>query len=187
MFCDPPAEQHQFARAALERGEELADLLPIEYKVPHLRVAGIVRRLKRDEELTDDDVGILWGYVALAPDGVRTALSLVDDEQPTTLEAQDQARPSLAVTTLESAKGLQAAHVFVVGVNAGHFPKLNDHPTDHEICCMIVALTRATKCCHVVTCGRPFGSAKYIPQGVFVDWLGDLLQPIRVDADYFRA
>jgi superfamily I DNA/RNA helicase len=91
------------------------------------------------------------------------------------------------VTTLESAKGLQAGHVFVVGVNDGHFPRSNARPTDHEVCCMLVAMTRATKCCHVISCGRPFGSATWTAPGVFIRWLDGLTERVEVNAEYFRG
>jgi superfamily I DNA/RNA helicase len=88
-------------------------------------------------------------------------------------------------TTLEGAKGLQAEHVFVVGMNEKHFPRSNKAPTDHEVCCMIVALTRATKCCHLVSCQR-FGREQ-LNASVFIGWLGDLVRPVVVDKDYFTS
>lgn len=91
----------------------------------------------------------------------------------------------MAITTLEGAKGLQAAHVFVVGANEHHFPRSNAAPDDHEVSCMLVALTRATKCCHLVSCKR-FGGIAVRPS-VFIRWLGDLVEPLSVDVDYFAS
>jgi len=43
------------------------------------------------------------------------------------------------------AKGLQASHVYIVGVNESHFPAENNAPNEAEVCQLLVALTRARK------------------------------------------
>jgi len=188
MFMLPPDNLEALVTEAIERERELADLLPDAYKAPHLRAARLVGMLIREETLApaqEDEARSL----GLDAETVRAAANASPDEgekREADEAARDETMPSICVTTLESAKGLQAAHVFVVGVNAGHFPRANDHPDDHEVCCMLVALTRATKRCHVVSCGRPFGSAKWTPPGVFVGWLDGLTEKVVVNADYFR-
>ena len=52
---------------------------------------------------------------------------------------------------------------------------------------MLGALTRATKCCHVISGGRPFGSATWTAPRVFIRWLDGLMERVEVNAEYFRG
>ena len=76
------------------------------------------------------------------------------------------------------------SHVFVVGLNEGHFPLSNRQVTDDEVCCLLVALTRAEKSCTLISCGR-FGNQALKPS-IFLRWISPHLQAQRVDAEYFR-
>jgi hypothetical protein len=186
MFMDPPSDRDDIIRSCIDGGEELADRLPDDYKDPHLRVARVVRKIVEEEPLTPDEerearvLALDADRIRAIRSGTRFEAGQERDEPP------DQRRPSIRVTTLDSAKGLQAAHVFVVGVNQGHFPR-GARPTDHEVCLMLVALSRATKCCHLISCGRPFGSRDWVPAGVFIQWLDGLTERVDVNADYFHA
>jgi superfamily I DNA/RNA helicase len=93
--------------------------------------------------------------------------------------------PRIVIATLVGAKGLQAAHVFVVGLNEGHPPVLNAQPTDDEVCCFLVALTRARKNCTLLSCGM-FGTQR-LQESVFLEWLTGLTDRIQVDAKYFKT
>jgi superfamily I DNA/RNA helicase len=155
----------------------------VDYKEGHLRVARLVRKIAKDEAL--DGVEAEQARVlSLNASRIRAVLERGDDQAANERDEPDRTRPSIRVTTLDSAKGLQAAHVFVVGVNDRHFPKVNARPTDHEVCLMLVALTRATKCCHLISCGRPFGRAP-ADSGVFIRWLDGLTERVSVNKDYF--
>jgi superfamily I DNA/RNA helicase len=92
--------------------------------------------------------------------------------------------PRIMVTTLVGAKGLQAKHVFVAGLNEGHFPASNGRVTDDEVCCLLVAVTRAQKSCTLVSCGR--FDTQALRASIFLRWLDPHLQSERVDAEYFR-
>jgi superfamily I DNA/RNA helicase len=92
---------------------------------------------------------------------------------------------SVLCTTLLGAKGLSAEHVFLVGVNEGHFPRDNAKVTDEEICQLVVALTRTRKSCHVVSVGR-LGDAQLQPS-VFAHWLRPFSVTRTVDARYWEV
>jgi superfamily I DNA/RNA helicase len=83
---------------------------------------------------------------------VRAFLN-VDD--PDALEeapvAEGEETPDILFTSLVGSKGLSAEHVFIVGMNNGHFPRNADAITDDEICSLIVALSRTRKRCHVIS------------------------------------
>ena len=87
------------------------------------------------------------------------------------------------MTSLVGAKGLQASHVWVVGVVEGHFPRSNSTPTDDEVCQLLVALTRARKSATLVSCRR-FGS-QWLGRSLFVDWLKPFCDDLEINKAYF--
>lgn len=180
---EDPGGRDGIIRAALAQGKDLFELLPAEYRERHLAVAGLVARVKADERLDEEDVGRLEAALARPFLDVRRLLGLAEDElpQPEVVEGE----PTIAVTSMMGAKGLQAEYVFVVGMNAPHFPDDNAAPTEHEVCCMLVALTRATKCCHLVSCKR--FAHDWLQPSVSIGWLGDAVQTVTVDKSYFAT
>lgn len=103
-----------------------------------------------------------------------------DEEEPALV-----AEPSILVTSLMGAKGLQASHVFVVGVNDGHFPRSNEGPTDDEVCQLLVALTRARESCSIVST-RNFGG-KWLNDSIFTKWLEPFLEDTVIDKRHFSG
>jgi hypothetical protein len=178
-----PGGRDAIVRRALNQAEEIVDLLPEEYRETHLAVAALVAMVVAGEPLNDHQRAEVEAALGRPLEEILRLLGVAEDEGRGLPTVEDA--PAVAVTTLEGAKGLQAAHVFVVGVNDLHFPRANDAPDEHEVCCMLVALTRATKRCHLVSCRR-FGFVPVRP-GVFITWLGDLVQRLSVDAAYFAA
>lgn len=75
---------------------------------------------------------------------------------------------------------MQAEHVFIVGVNAGDFPADNAAVTEAEACQLLVALTRAKQSCTLVSTDRL--GQNQLGQGVFINWLGNLVETTRVNA-----
>lgn len=104
----------------------------------------------------------------------------------------DENRPTVLLTTFLGCKGLQAGHVFVVGVNNGEIPRDPANIDDIEVCQFIVAMTRSRKACHIVS-NKWFGMSKdkksgnWIPEttpSVFMSWLPSRLKH---DYGYIRA
>ncbi|MEA2633812.1 MAG: ATP-dependent helicase UvrD/PcrA [Chloroflexota bacterium] len=139
-----------FVKRVISEGAELRDLLDADYVSRHLRFAQLVGRLLAGEELGADAVTALSDQTGQTIEEIRRALRLVAEPVP----ALDQTRPSVQMTSLVGAKGLSGGHVFVVGFNAGHFPRRPQSPTDDEVSQFLVALTRTRKRSHLISYGR---------------------------------
>lgn len=181
LYVDPVASTDDVLYQALIEGSELVDILPEEYKKTHLRIATLLQLFREEESLNTNELKLLLEAVSLSANQLRIVLGLEEELAP----QNDKTVPSILVTTLVGAKGLQASHVFVVGLNEGHFPISNQVVTDDEVCCFLVALTRATKSCTLVSCGR-FGNQK-VRGSVFLAWLESHITEIRVNKAYFTA
>lgn len=160
---------------------ELRDALPDEFVTLHLRIVDLLRRLATGNELTAEEHERIEAATGLPVSAVRVRLR-IDTEAPVETVA-DETQPRVVVTTLLGAKGLQAEHVFVVGLNAHHFPYDNAQPTEDEVCELLVALTRARKSCTLVSCQR-FGNQQ-LAQSTFLTWLEPLLERVVVNAAYW--
>ena len=186
---DAPGDLSRIITESLQGGE-LFDLLPVDYQEKHLQVLALIERLLRDDDLTADEREWVERATRTSVSSLREQLgsptpSSPEEEQPTDkadATSGEETKPSTVVTTLVGAKGLEAGHVFVVGVINGHFPANNAHPTDTEVCQFIVALTRARKRVFVVSAKNYAGT--WVDPGVFVDWLGPLIDKTIVDKNY---
>ncbi len=185
---DRPERLGAILRRGVYGGEELSALLPSSYRDPHVRRLDLLRRLRDGKALDEQEGRELEAALGLSLPDVESRVGRdADAREPASQESEDEAdgEPRIVVTFLVGAKGLQAGHVFVVGMNEDHFPRSNVVPTDSEVCELIVALTRATKRCHLVSCGR-FG-AELLQPSVFLDWVSDYVEEVAVNAAYFRA
>ena len=91
--------------------------------------------------------------------------------------------PQVVCTSFQGAKGLAAQHVFVVGMNDGHFPYRPSDPSELETCEFIVALTRGRRQCHLVSCGNFAG--KWCDPSIFLQWVAPYTETITANKDYF--
>ena len=181
LYAFQPPETNEILRRALIDGEELSAILPEHFRAEHLRVAGLVGQLQSGQALTPEDVEMLEAALGVPLAQFRVDLGLVAVEAP--VSSASDSEPTIVVTSLVEAKGLQCGHAFVVGVNEGHFPRSNGHITDEEVCSLLVALTRAKKSCTLVSCDH-FGKER-LGQSLFVDWLRPHLASVRVDQGFF--
>lgn len=186
-----PDSLTETVRAAVLGGQDLGTLLPSPYRVGHLELVDCLRRIMDHEPIGAEEVLRVESALEMQLSELERRLR-VDageaEEQPpdgTTNEAIGEREPRIVVTSPVGAKGLQACHVFVVGVNEGHFPRFNERPTDSEVCQLIVALTRATKCCNFVSCGR-FGGSR-VKESIFVRCLDEYIQRVDINAAYFTG
>lgn len=176
-------------RGAIETGEPLVDHLTEAFREEHLAVAAqLAHGLKGD--LDDDERSALAVRLRVAVEDLDKTLGLAEETEPTeeeegvqeevaTLgvevepeEVADDAplSPTITFTSLVGAKGLSAAHVFVVGCSNGHFPRYSP-PSDVEICEFIVALSRTRKACHLVS-STHYGQERLAPSD-FLGWVKD--------------
>jgi superfamily I DNA/RNA helicase len=87
----------------------------------------------------------------------------------------------IVFTSLVGAKGLSAEHVFIVGLNDGHFPSNPAVITDEEICSFLVALSRTRKRCHLISY-RWFADHG-LRQSQFIGWVPAHIEAITVNKD----
>lgn len=181
---DPPGDTHELLARCIPEDRELRDELATEYIERHLRIVDSIRTLKEEGNLSAPEQVELEGAVGVTPDELLIELGVVEAEPQDDLkEDEDLESPSIICTTLVGAKGLQAEHVFVVGISETHLPRIPQRPTDGEVCQFLVALTRAKKSCTIVTCNR-LGNQELYPS-ILINWLGDLVVTRAVDKTYF--
>lgn len=112
-------------RTALLTGAELFELIAPEYRDAQLALASLVERTSSGETLDRDEQAQIEAATGMSLEDIRAAAGLPepgDDEEPDddrsggSEEPEDPTRPTILVTTLLGAKGLQAEHVFVLGL-----------------------------------------------------------------------
>lgn len=185
-------------REAIEANEPLVGHLDAGFRDAHLGVTALVARGLRGE-LDGEERATLAACLRVALDDLDRTLDLVDAIEPTEAEEGVQEemdtlgespvaptgdetplRPSITFTSLVGAKGLSAAHVFVVGCSNGHFPRQSP-PTDVEVCEFIVALSRTRKACHLISSVRYGGVA--LPPSDFLSWVSAQTVRVRITRD----
>jgi superfamily I DNA/RNA helicase len=185
LELDPPAGFDARVTRVLEEGLEFAHNLPdgfSETRLPHAESIGV---LIAGDEIPPEDQAALETATGLDIERIRGELALDHDVGEETEETADPDAPTIVCSTMVSAKGLSAEHVFIVGFNNEHFPRHPDAITDYEICCLLVALSRTRKQCHVVSCGRWKGQP--VDVSAFLGWLGVSIEGVRRDAAYWQA
>lgn len=184
-----PTAWERYVREAIETGDPLADHLDEAFRDEHLGVGTLLARgLKGD--LNEDERIELAGRLRVRVEVLDETLGLAMETEPTeeeegvqeevaTLGAEVEPEevnddepllPTITFTSLVGAKGLSAAHVFVVGCSNGHFPRYSP-PSDVEICEFIVALSRTRKACHLVS-STHYGQERLAPSD-FLAWVKD--------------
>ncbi|HSD01357.1 MAG TPA: hypothetical protein VLB81_03255 [Gaiellales bacterium] len=129
-----------------------------------------------------------WGAQRGARDlaDIRAFLGAVDEgitRTPEEMEVEgEEAQPDVLFTSLVRSKGLSAEHVFIVGMNEGHFPRRTGTITDDEVCTFLVALSRTRKRSHVISDG--FFGRDFLSESVFLSWIRPHLERLRVDKNY---
>jgi len=176
-------------RAALANGDEIESILPEEYRERHLAIADLVRRLRDDEQLSEESERALTASVGKSLAEIKESLHIVDEGDDRPAAGEDDGvgpdEPTIVSTSLVGAKGLSAAYVFVVGFNDGHFPRDADAITDDEVCCFLVGLSRTRKECHLISCLRL--GAEPLSISRFASWIDDELVEVIVNAAYFSG
>jgi superfamily I DNA/RNA helicase len=191
LELDPPAGRDELVIRVLEGELEFADELPDGFCDRHLPHAQSMARLIEGGDLEADHQATLEAAVELDIEHIRAELALdrdVADESKERTHVEEQAEadaPSIVCSTMVSAKGLSAEHVFIVGFNDEHFPRHPDAITDYEVCCLVVALSRTRKQCHLVSCGRWKG--QLVEPSAFLGWLGVPITETTRNAGYWQG
>src|SRR5258708_8992645 len=94
-------------------------------------------------------------------------------------------KPTIKLTSFQSAKGLSAQYVFVVGLHDSDLPSNPAKIDDIEVCKFLVALTRTRKQCYLLRTGRFAGVPK--KPSLFLSWIDrSRKKSVYVDAKYFK-
>ena len=94
-------------------------------------------------------------------------------------------KPTIKLTSFQSAKGLSAQYVFVVGLHDGDLPRNPAKIDDIEICKFLVALTRTRKQCFLLLTRRFAGVPKN--PSLFLSWIDhSRKKSVYADAKYFK-
>ena len=197
----PPNWKAQ-VRAALEGNVPLVDQLDQSFRDEHLAIAerlngawkeeigdsereDLANRLGIPTERLEEMLGVGLGALSV-PSGEsegaqEESLTLGQEVTGEIPPEEEPLLPSIMFTSLLGAKGLSAAHVFVVGMCNGHFPR-DTTPTDDEICQFIVALSRTRKACHLVSTTHLGGAT--LAASTFLAWVsGQTTPPVWINKD----
>lgn len=177
----PPAFE-EFIGAALVKASNLCDSVAPEFRERWLTIIELIRRAAREELAKEEQLNV-EGALSMSLPEVMQALGLIE---PTAAErAHGSEQAAITLTTLTGAKGLQARHVFVLGLNDGQFPRDNSCVTEGEVCQLLVALTRAKCQCTLISTDNYAGN--FQKESVFLGWISSRLSHVRVDKTYFAS
>jgi superfamily I DNA/RNA helicase len=180
--CRPFDGRKEVLHGLLESEAELAERLPAEYANEHRGFAKLVGILLEGGKLSDEQEAKLCAVLELPLQRIQALLANDDPDAESEEVPVPGDTPDILFTSLVGSKGLSAEHVFVVGLNNGHFPRKVAAITDDEICQFVVALSRTRKRCHVVSC-KWFGKGP-LQESVFLGWIRRHVAPITVDRTY---
>lgn len=161
---------------AVGSGEELSDCLDAGYRDQVLAEVALLKKVIADEPVSTYAEHLLTERTGRSLDQLRADIDRGSEDDPI---AGEYVAPPVVVTTLVGAKGLQAQHTFVLGLNQGHFPKSS--PTEQEVCQLLVALTRARRSCTLLSVRRLGGIE--LESSLFIDWLQSHIDYTYVDRE----
>jgi hypothetical protein len=176
-----PDNWEEAVSQGLGTGDALVSFLTRAFRDRHLSIASLVGRADDGGELTNEDQESLATALNVSVAGLAERLSPTDPPA----DEIDETQPTIMLTSLMGSKGLQASHVFIVGVNGGHFPRDNANISNEEVCQLLVALTRTRKSCTVASV-RHFGSG-WLDESKFVQWLSPHIELREVNREFFDA
>ena len=178
---DPPANIAATVREAITGERDLQELLELAYRGGHLRHVATVSALLGEQGVDGEALASLLAGLQMTEEELKVALGLL----PTPLPPNpDPNLPTITIASFMGAKGLSAAHVFIVGLVDGHFPQNPMKITDTEVCEFIVALTRTRKQCHLVASRRY--ADQWVKPSEFFSWISkECLEFIEVKKNHF--
>lgn len=183
IFCDPIDNISEVLRKAIIGGEELCELLTEDYREKHLSNVGILKRMKAEEAISGQEKSQVSQALGLSFAKIEELLDIEHDDETLfdepEVELAEDSGPRIVITTHLGAKGLDAGHVFLIGINEGDLPKSNRSPTDDEASKFLVSMTRARKCCYIVTCRVRGGTRQ--TGSIFLDWIRPFIESEWID------
>lgn len=183
VHCHMPEGWEKWVAKAVLNDVELYDLIEATYRARQLKIAQVVGKLMNGEAITNEEQTAVEAATSFSTEEILQQLTGVADE-PAEQEVDSESveGPTVMVTNLVGSKGLQAQHVFLVGVSEGTLPRQNNQVETQEVCEFLVGLTRARKSCTLVSC-KYFNGGKQ-ERSIFIRWLGQLVQEQWVDKEH---
>ena len=138
-------EMHEVIKGTLD-GTSMIRLLPLEFLEKHQKIVEIIRSQAHSPE----ERSLLQDVLGDQTEKVLRHFFLTDE---TNEQETDETQPIILLSSFEGCKGLSAGHVFVVGLNSGVMPRIeeNGEIADIEYSKFIVALTRTRKQCYLLS------------------------------------
>jgi len=120
----PNLEQHVKAFCA-DGSISLRSLLPAELVDEVLGLVGNWQAYQNGADVRADEAESFQGAVGVSLQEMQPSTDIVEsqEEEETGVSTEDRTRPRVLCTSFQGAKGLSADYVFVLGMNAGHFPR----------------------------------------------------------------
>jgi hypothetical protein len=128
--------------------------------------------------------------ISMIPKAYRDRVSRAVEkfQEPAPMAARPQpefGKPTIKLTSFQSAKGLSAQYVFIVGLHNGDLPRNPTKIDDIEVCKFLVALTRTRKQCYLMWTRRFAGVLKN--PSLFLGWIDpSRKKSVYVDAKCFK-
>ena len=184
LECSHLKEKVSIIKTSQDGKKQLIELLPDNFKKSHLDIVKLLQKIKEGAVLSQAETQDVIEKCEHTIDEIKKLLDIeLGDEAE--LPVQDNS-VSIKITTINGSKGLSANYVFLVGMNDGDFPRIEQNPTDNEICQFIVGLTRTRKKCYLISNSR-FGLVYGKAKSVFIDWIKlTRSKHIIVNAEYFK-
>jgi len=158
-----------------ENGTPMIELLPKKFIEQQTKIISIVSKFNKEGE---------ENYLLLAELETLIDKNLYQEIRERYLPAEeaehvfDKTQPSILLTSYQGCKGISAGFVFIIGANNGIMPQVVNDISDVEICQFVVALTRTSKKCFILSEDRMYGpkdkKGNWISKNVrsiFIDWI----------------
>lgn len=198
LECSDYKQKAKILKDTHTNKNKFTDSLDENFKNEHLSVIEILKKVKVNEQIVEDDKKLIVEKCGCSFDELKKILGVENTEEKNQ-ETSEDTLVSIKITTINGSKGLSANYVFLVGMNNTcsilirekrktlvGFPFDRNNPTDNEICQFIVGITRTRKKCYLMSNFR-FGEIYNIQKSVFLNWINSLrIDNITVNADYFK-
>ena len=153
-------------KGAIEGNKLITSLINGNVYNEYKKIIDILKKLYKQNPIQGAEIRFIEEKIKIPLKKIRE--SFIDEEEDGDSEEEKSDKPRILCTSFEGSKGLSAQYVFIVGFNAGHFPRRNP-PTDLDICRLIVALTRARKKVYLISYGNLGG--QFLKDSIFKSYL----------------
>jgi superfamily I DNA/RNA helicase len=165
--------------------EPLFDHMPSEIRGKVDDVLTILIRFRSGMDVGMINERVLIDYFKADLENIKQEFAERSETANSSSADSKQKNLTIKMTTFEGCKGLEANHVFILGLNDEILPSSVSKINDREICQLIVSMTRTRKQCHLISFKR-FRDRTYGKRSTFLNWIASQnKEDIPVDKNYF--